>query len=1030
MKKRVSIIISGLIIISCVCVLCSDLKEEKKENIVLEVHEITDVENLKVRSNGGAVQGIQVDKLEKDNNFLKASNLPSSYSTVAQNYVTRPKNQGDYGTCWAFSTISAVETNLIKKGLVNNSVDLSEAQLSYFAYKRPVDSMGLINDDNVVYPEGLHLGIGGNYYVSVLTHALGIGITDESVMRYDELNESARYADSLAYNSKYVIKNSYMLNMRDRDTVKKAIQDYGSVTAGYHNGTEFYNFTANGTTYYQNTYENVDHSVSLVGWDDNYSKDNFKVKPSANGAWLVKNSWGEEWGDNGYFWLSYYDVNLLDSIGACYDATVNDEEYLHRYQHDGNPTLLYISNVKYASNVYTAQSLEKITDVWFMSDSNNINYNIYVYKNVTNVPTDGQLVLTQSGSKDLAGNYTIKLNKEVIVNKGEKFAIVIEAKDSNNNPIKTYVDQTSTWDWITFRSNADVGESFVSYDNNEWVDIDTCNNMNANCRIKALTKSVDLAFLVNKQSPQHVNNSVLLQVAGEIEGKSIRFIVEDELGNAYIDTNYGTASQYNWTPTVVGNYVIKAYIKDSSSGAIVTFTRDFVIKNIEIADVKNLAVTKRTDSEITLKWDTVKDATGYNIYIKKSGVWYDIGEVFENRCTVTNLKATTLNDIAIEAFMQQGENIYKSKNTTKISVYTAPGKTSSITVDSRTSDSITFKWIGVSGATGYRVYMFKGGAWTLVSTQTGTSYKATSLSANGNYGFYVQAYRADSYGTAYSTQCTTKYIYTAPSKTASIYTISRNANSINVSWQKIEGASGYQVYMLQGSTWKLKSTQTGLSYMATGLSQGTSNSFMVKAYRTDGDGTAVATVYSTKNIYTAPGITSSITASSVKNTSMKLTWQLVNNASGYRVYKKVGKKYVNVGTVTGNELTVTGLSSATVYQFAVKAYRNDSDGIVWASSYKTMKYKTAPGVTSKISTTRAKNAVKLTWNKVSRASGYKIYIKKNGKWTLLRTQTNRSYTIKGLRRKTNYQFAVRAYTKYGSKTIMASSYRTVKAKTK
>ena len=231
--------------------------------------------------------------------------------------------------------------------------------------------------------------------------------------------------------------------------------------------------------------------------------------------------------------------------------------------------------------------------------------------------------------------------------------------------------------------------------------------------------------------------------------------------------------------------------------------------------------------------------------------------------------------------------------------------------------------------------------------------------------------------------------------------------------------------------WTKVSTQTGCSYAAANLSTGSSNGFMIKAYRKDGDGTTVSSTNKTKYIYTAPGVTARTTISSLKSTSTKISWSAVSNATGYRIYVKTGKgKYKAVKTTTAKSATITGLKAYTSYKIAVKAYIKDSDGVIWAPSYKVASIVTGPGVTSRIATTRSTKAVKLTWNKVSGDNGYRVYIKKKGKWVTLKNTSSRTYTVKGLKRRTTYQFAIKAYRKSGKTVIWSSSYKTVKAKTK
>lgn len=95
------------------------------------------------------------------------------------------------------------------------------------------------------------------------------------------------------------------MNTTSKEDVKKAVMDYGAVSISYWSdqssdwSTQYYNSLT--AAYYCPEGHITNHAVNIVGWDDDYSSDNFATKPEGNGAWIVRNSWGSEYGKDGYF---------------------------------------------------------------------------------------------------------------------------------------------------------------------------------------------------------------------------------------------------------------------------------------------------------------------------------------------------------------------------------------------------------------------------------------------------------------------------------------------------------------------------------------------------------------------------------------------------------------------------------------------------------------------------------------------------------------------------------------------------------
>ncbi len=176
------------------------------------------------------------------------------------------------------------------------------------------------------------------------------------------------------------------------------------------------------------------------------------------------------------------------------------------------------------------------------------------------------------------------------------------------------------------------------------------------------------------------------------------------------------------------------------------------------------------------------------------------------------------------------------------------------------------------------------------------------------------------------------------------------------------------------------------------------------------------------------GVTSKINATP-STKSIKLSWKKVANATGYRVYIYKNNKWTKLANTNKTTYTVKSLKSGTNYKLAVKAYSKTDDGTVWADSYKTVSAMTKLDKTSKITATTTESSVKLSWKKVTGATGYRVYIYKNNKWTKLTDTAKTSYTVKSLKARTDYKFAVKAYCKTKTTTIWSESYTTITAKT-
>lgn len=419
-------------------------------------------------------------------------------SSYISPYITSIKNQNPYGTRWAHAAMASAEADLWKKGLADSTIDLSEWQLAYFFYHTVEDPLGGTAGDSVTVVTDSsaedYLDRGGNQQLATYRLATWQGVTQEADAPYSTVynDRTKTLDDALAYGKDaYHLENAYWVSMKDRDIVKQLIMEYGACAASYYHDSAYFNSSSQWNrseplAEYKPTGTSTNHAITIVGWDDNYSKDNFGTyKPSSNGAWLCKNSWGSNWSKDGLFYISYEDSPNLNGNAYFYDYGTGDN-YDYNYQYDGGVGLSTYS-VANAANVYTANSAETLKAVGFYTEDVQYTCTIKIYKNCTGNPVSGTLVSTQTATEPYAGFHTVVLDTPVDLNAGDTYSVVVYQTTSSGTP-KVPIDVSFSWNWLTGVSSAKTGQSFISSSGSYWQDVSASGY---NCRIKAYTDKRD-----------------------------------------------------------------------------------------------------------------------------------------------------------------------------------------------------------------------------------------------------------------------------------------------------------------------------------------------------------------------------------------------------------------------------------------------------------------------------------------------------------------------------------------------------------
>lgn len=400
--------------------------------------------------------------------------LPVSYKSE----TTAVKDQGSLGTCWAFATMGGLETFLLKdsKGVH----DLSEQHLAWWATSQYNSNGYGWRYDGIDNGAPLLTGLG--YLTS------WEGPKTEEEIPYNGYGQNTMPDNMDTTSSTYRVTGAIYLE-KDITSVKAAIMEYGSVVTSF-NCAGYFNSDSTAFCYppvdVSDIY-NLDnpifvsgHAILLVGWDDNYPKENFNsaYQPVNDGAWLVKNSWGENACENGYFWLSYEDGFLFmdELFGPSYAITeartVN--EYTKLYQNEEYGATddigiyngydgIYYRNITYINRFNFDSEHNILDEVVFETQSEGAKYSVYYIPIENDIPTTdtAKWTLLGDGTVDYCGYINYKVGNFNIPAGDGAIGVTIDTSELETPAligVNDYAKNSS--DGFDFLPETERGESY------------------------------------------------------------------------------------------------------------------------------------------------------------------------------------------------------------------------------------------------------------------------------------------------------------------------------------------------------------------------------------------------------------------------------------------------------------------------------------------------------------------------------------------------------------------------------------------
>ena len=723
--KRIKIILVFLILISITGI---SLATTDKISQIEKSAEFEKWENLSEGERENSIQppytDLSIEDSMKKSEYNKLisvgdSELGSYYKTTG----CIVKNQQHSNLCWAFSFTSALESSISKK-YNKTSTEFSPLYIDY-------------NASNIFTK---HIGDGAMFEVALGTATSKYGSEYESNMPFSTYyNEETNSGDDfyLSYNNvnpstlqsrikinkthsfanifksysdgtitykdsaKFIGANTYTDEQVNaiRQQIKNSIKEHGAVASYTYLKEAYYN--ADKSAFFCDSILNSDHAITIVGWDDNFSKTNFKdgKQPIHDGAYIVLNSWGTDFGENGYYYISYDDAHIeqyVYCINDVQDFSEEEKDYNNLYEYDELGQSLWFTYINddrtdyssqgYLANTFTRKDTSKdeyLTEVGVYVP---ITEGIEIYVDHENADKVGyELVGSYTGSNALEpGYHSLKLANPIKID-GDSFAVIVKYVNSNGAmcSVECNLEQSGISDEEDYysKATANLGESYISNDGSNWTDINQYKLYISSTEYVTLqnTNACIKAFTSTEDAPE---NPFVAVTGVEISEESIT-LNEGNTANvvATVSPSNATNKNITWTSSdesiaTIENGVITAV---SEGTAVITVTTVDGSKT----DSCTVTVIKNETPEETVSVTGVKLslqlADGVSLALDE-GETYTLNAIVEPS-NASNKNVTWTSSDESVATVKNGVITAVSEGTAVITVTTVDGnKTASINV--------------------------------------------------------------------------------------------------------------------------------------------------------------------------------------------------------------------------------------------------------------------------------------------------------------------------------------------------------------